>query len=86
MTCLVDDNGLDRNDLCESALHEPARRQHADRAEHNSDSYHQTFVVERRMLEISGFYHLGSDDLVQMLVPLIPPGSVQSGGRVAYSK
>jgi hypothetical protein len=73
---LVDDHGLNRDDLRESAIHDPARRQHADRAKDDASSIQQPFVFVRSALEFPGFDHVVADDLVEMLVPWITPVQV----------
>ena len=60
-----------RDDLGETTFHEPAGRQHADRAEHDPSTKNQAFVLIYRALEISGFDRVLPDDRIQMLVPLM---------------
>lgn len=53
LTRFVDNNGLDRDQLCEPAIHDPIRRQHADCAENNSRSQYQTLVAYCIWVELS---------------------------------
>jgi len=64
LACLVDDNRLDRYKLGESTIHEPSRRQHAGRAQHDSSSQHKTFVPDYCVREVPGFDRVLADDLV----------------------
>jgi len=64
LTRFVNDNGLYRDDLSESAIRDPVRRQHTDRAQDDSNSLHQTFVVDYRVLELPGFDHVVADGFV----------------------
>ena len=60
----VDDNGLDRDKLSESTIHQPFRCQHAGRAQHDSSSQHETFVPDCCLFEVPGFYRVIADDIV----------------------
>jgi len=64
LACFVDDNGLDRDDRGESAIHDPLRRQHADRAKDDSSTQHHTFIVLYCALEFPGFDHVSADVFV----------------------
>jgi hypothetical protein len=45
LTRFIDDQGLDWDELRKPALHDPVRRQHADRAKHDPRSRYQSFVL-----------------------------------------
>jgi len=49
LTRFVDDNSLDRNDLRDSAVHDPVGRQHAHRAKDDSSSQQHTCIVVCRV-------------------------------------
>ena len=64
LTRFVDDDGLDRDEFGESTSHEPSRRQHAGRAQHDPNFKHATFVVDYCVLELRGFDHPLGDGFV----------------------
>ena len=60
----VDDDGLDRDDRRETAIQDPLRRQHADRAKDDPSSCQQPCVIVYCFQEIPRLDHFALDEFV----------------------
>ena len=69
LTGFVNDNSLDLDDLRESTTQDPGCRQHADSAKDDARSIQLALVAVSFRPELSGLDHVGTDELVEMLVP-----------------